>query len=94
MLLSYTQAASNGRKINLQEVQKHDNEDDCWIAVDGKVTSLPAVYMHAAISYHRVQDTELLIVHQYTPPPTTNNVSKLDVFILGLCIYLVYIYNI
>ncbi|CAM9533725.1 unnamed protein product [Scytosiphon promiscuus] len=28
---------SNGKVFNLNDVQKHDNEDDCWIAVDGKV---------------------------------------------------------
>lgn len=37
--VGFDQAApSNAKKISLKEVQKHDNEDDCWIAVAGKVS--------------------------------------------------------
>lgn len=37
---AFSQTRSNGKTFNLNDVQKHDNEDDCWIAVDGKVGQL------------------------------------------------------
>ncbi|CAM9210211.1 unnamed protein product [Discosporangium mesarthrocarpum] len=34
---SQTKAPSGGKSITVKEMNKHDNEDDCWIAVEGKV---------------------------------------------------------
>ena len=29
--------ASESKKISMDEVQKHNTEDDCWLAIKGKV---------------------------------------------------------
>ena len=28
---------SNAKKITMEEVQKHNSDDDCWLAIKGKV---------------------------------------------------------
>ena len=39
----------NVKTFTLKDVQKHDNEDDCWIAVEGKVSHKLVKVEHTGI---------------------------------------------